>query len=231
MKITLLILILFYTTLSFGQKVKSNRFHFGAQLFSNFTFDQVFSNTKLPKSFRHSINTLERGKISYNSEIFVEYSFNFKMSLITGVGIHNVGYVYKKSKIINSSGNSGNPIYAKSIYNIHNLEIPLLFKYNLKHPFYLIVGGSFIYYNNVTIKNILYYSDKPRSASRISFYSSGFRTTNYYINLGFGYNHSLANGFTFYIQPYIQYGIYGIYKNNTINNRMIPTGLVLGIKF
>lgn len=234
-KIFLVTVLAFF---SLETEAQEKKFDFGFSIFPNYTVGIITNNGSTPSSIESSYKTNEIGKFSISSTIFSEFKLNEKSAFGLGLGYQNTGEKTKKLDLIFSvNPTTGNPVYntdsptqAQFVYNHHNVELAIYYKYTFGNRFYLLTGISGIFnVSNQTTSN-LYYSDGRKEKETNKDNSTGFRSFNLSMNLGLGVDYLKRENFSLFVQLYAQCGILGVSKTAFLNRIPLSVGLSTGIR-
>lgn len=230
MRKTIFIAILLISFYSSGQ-AQDKDFHFGFCIYPNYSIGMITNDGSVSVDMQNYYEDIEIGKPSISGNIFVEYNFTNKFSSSIGIGYQNCGEKTKKQDLTYNTSDPLLGTHVRFVYNHHNLEIPLLFKYNITNEIYVTAGTSGIFniYNTSTSK--MYFENKSTERNTNEDNSTSFRKINLSLNAGIGFIVLSKEKFSLFSQPAFQLGLLGISKNAPLNRKMISTGLILGIKF
>lgn len=149
-KQTTLIFLAFFTCLTIQAQEK--KFDFGLNLFPNYSMGIISNDGSTPSSAESTFKEIETWKPSISANLFVEYNLNERSSIGLGLGYQNNGERTKKLDLIfGVNPNTGEiitdpsePSQARTIYNHHNIEIPVYYKHSFGERFYLLAGISIL---------------------------------------------------------------------------------------
>lgn len=232
--ITIILTVFTYITIQAQEK----KFDFGINLFPNYSIGIISNDGSTSSSVQSSFQEFETWKPSMSSSIFVEYRLNKKSSIGLGLGYQNNGERTKKfDVIIGVNPNTGEiesdpsaPTQARTIYNHHNIEIPIYYRHSFSERFYLLAGTSAIINISNTKTGVKYYADGSKERNTLEDNSTDFRGFNFSGNIGFGMNYLNKEDFSLFVHPYIQYGILGVSKSASLNRKFLSLGIATGIK-
>ena len=158
-------------------------------------------------------------KLSYSGQIYASNSLSEKASISFGLGYQNIG-----------NKNDENSSIGEIIYNHHNIQIPILFKYNFTKKWFLRTGMNSIinFKNTITYKKSSYLgvAGKPEEIPKES-----FRGLNYSYNLGVGFTLFRSSSLDLYAQLNSESTILIMNPNFSIEQRPVSVGLIVGAKF
>ncbi|MDX1447344.1 outer membrane beta-barrel protein, partial [Lishizhenia sp.] len=214
-----------------------SKFSLGVNVFPNFSMG-ILSYDESSSSAGELFKNIETWKPSASTSILVEYTLKHNAFLGFGLGYQNNGEQTKKQALIFSiNPTTGEPVYdpyqpshAKSIYNHHNLEIPIYYRHLFNNRFYGVFGLSGIVNISNTRTSVLYYPEKATERNTKNDNSTEFRKINLSTNIGLGFDVIQKENFSFYIQPNAQFGILGLAKSTPINRNMLSIGISTGIR-
>lgn len=235
-KIATSILLTIFTCVT--TQAQEKKFDFGLCLFPNYSLGVISNDGSVPSSAESTFQDIETWKPSISANIFVEYNLNKKSSIGIGLGYQNNGERTRKFDIIfGINPNTGEiitdpsaPSQARSIYNHHNIEIPVYYKHSFGERFYLLVGSSAIINISNTKTGVKYYADGSKERSTSEDNSTDFRGLNFSGNVGFGLDFLKKEKFSLFVHPFIQYGILGVSKSASLNRNILSLGISMGIK-
>jgi hypothetical protein len=232
--ITTALLLLF----SSNGNAQSKKFSLGIHLFPNYSAGIISNDGNTPGEVQSGFDAIETWKPSLNSNAFVEYQLTEKSLLGFGLGYHNNGEKTQKLALsFNIDPITGQPIidpaapaYAKFVYNRHHVEVPLYYKRMFGLRFYVQAGisGMINIFNTKT--SIKYFNDGTKDRNTSADQSTDFRRFNLAANLGCGWNYLNRENYTLYVQPMVQYGIFGVSKSASLNRNFFSLGISTGIK-
>lgn len=222
----------------FTIQAQEKKFDFGINLFPNYSMGVISNDGNTPSSVESSFQDIETWKPSMSANIFVEYNLNKRSSIGFGLGYQNNGERTKKFDLIfGVNPNTGEiendpsaPTQARTIYNHHNIEIPIYYKHSFGERFYLLAGTSAIINISNTRTGVKFYADGSKERNTLEDNSTDFRGFNFSGNVGFGMNYLNKEKFSLFVHPYIQYGILGVSKSASLNRNILSLGISTGIK-
>jgi hypothetical protein len=230
--------IAFFTLfIFFNIQAQDKKFSFGLNLFPNVSDVIITNDGTAPDEQLDFYKEDEIPKLSFSGGFFVEYLLSPKSSIGIGLGYQNTGGKTKSTQLIFASdidpsigftNNSGTEV--QFIYNHHNIEIPLYYKFNFTKKFYLLTGTSGIINLYNTTTSVFYTTDSPIERNTEEDKESSYRDFNISTNIGFGYNYLNKENFLLFVQPSFQYGILGLTKNTPLNRNYFSIGISTGIK-
>lgn len=234
-KSILLFLLLFVGLTSQAQDKK---FQFGLNLFPNYSVGILTNDGTAPTYLETGVQQMETWKPSVSGNIFVEYKLNEKSSVGFGLGYQNNGERIKMIDLIfGVDPQTGLPIVdpslptaVKFLYNHHNIEIPLYYKYSFGSRWFLTGGISTILNVSNTVGSVQYFADGSKEKNSEENTGTDFRTLNFSGNIGCGLDYFKNEKIALFANPYIQYGVLGISKTASINRHFMSIGLSTGIR-
>jgi hypothetical protein len=235
-KTTTTILLAVFTCMTIQAQEK--KFDFGLNLFPNYSMGIVTNDGNTSTSFQNNIQELETWKPSVSANIFVEYKLNKNSAIGAGLGYQNNEERTKKYDLIfGFNPNTGEiitdpsaPSQARTVYNHHNIEIPIYYKHSFGDRFYLLVGTSAIINISNTTTSVKYFDDGSKERNTNNDNSTEFRGLNFSGNFGFGLNYFKREKFSLFVHPFLQYGILGVSKSASLNRNVFSLGISTGIK-
>lgn len=213
----------------FGQ---TNRLSFEASVYPNMSSGIITNDGSVPSDVQSGYASSEIAKPSVSATILTGYSLGKRLQLVAGLGYQHNGERTQKYDLVFISQD---PTYSnmKGIryrYNHHNIEIPVLLRFYFGKRFYGIAGTSAVFNLYNTSGNTIIYDNNKRDRENQKDNTTDFRTFNFSANLGFGFDCIQRERFTWFVQPYFQYGILGISKDAPLNRHFLSGGLVTGIR-
>lgn len=227
MKNTIVLIVLLTV---FTSQAQERKFHFGANLFPNFSTGLITNNGKVSSTVESSYKGLETWKPSFSGNLFVEYFFNQKSILGFGIGYQNNGERTKKMDLVFGTPLPSLPIQSKFIYNHHNIELPVYYRYVFGKRFFVLAGISGIINISNTKNSILYYEDGRTESQTQKDNTTNFRRFNLSINLGLGIDYLKREKISLFVYPYAQLGILGISKTANLNRYSFSLGITTGFR-
>ena len=233
--ITFILFTVFSITITHGQEKK---FDFGLNLFPNFSMGIITNDGSTPSSAESTFKEIETWKPSISANIFVEYNLTEKSAVGLGLGYQNNGERTQKFDLffgVNPSTGQvvtdpSAPSQARTIYNHHNIEIPVYYKHSFGGRFYLLAGTSAIINISNTRTGVKYYADGSEERNTIEDTSTDFRGLNFSGNVGFGLDYVKKDKFTLFVHPFIQCGILGVSKSASLNRNILSLGISTGVR-
>ncbi|MEX1191035.1 MAG: outer membrane beta-barrel protein [Brumimicrobium sp.] len=219
-------------------QAQESKFDFGINLYPSYSFGMMSNDGSTPGSVQNGFSNIERGKPSISGNLFVEYKLNTKSAIGFGLGYQNNGQRTKKMDLIFNvdpvlgiqENDPDQPTEGQFIYNHHNLEIPVYYKYKFKNQFYILLGVSGIINISNTTTSKLFYADGTKEREVNEDNSTDFRTFNVFGNLGFGMDYLNTDKITLFVHPYVQMGVLGVSKNASLNRNILSLGISTGIR-
>ena len=219
-------------------QAQEKKFDFGLNLFPNYSMGILANDGNTSASFENNIKELETWKPSVSANIFVEYNLTEKSAIGLGLGYQNNGERTKKLDLIfGINPNTGEiitdpsePSQARTIYNHHNIEIPVYYKHSFGERFYLLAGTSAIINISNTRTSVKYFSDGSEERNTSEDNSTDFRRINFSGNFGFGLDYVKKEKFSLFVHPFIQCGILGVSKSASLNRNILSLGISTGVK-
>jgi hypothetical protein len=223
------LLFLCFISGTFGQ---SNKLHFEAAVYPNMSSGIVTNDGSVPGGVEAGYSSSEIAKPSISATILTGYSLGKRLQFVAGLGYQNNGERTQKYELVFTNPD---PAYSsmKHIrfrYNHHNIEIPLLLRFYFSKRFYGIAGTSAIFNLYNTSGSTKVYNNNKRDRENQEDNTTDFRTFNFSANLGFGFDCIQKEHFTWFVQPYFQYGILGISKDASLNRHFLSGGIVTGVR-
>lgn len=217
---------------------QDNKFSIGFSAFPNYSFGIISPTVSSAVPLAVEIQSRETWKPSISGTVFMEYALGEKSALGFGLGYQNNGEQTRKMDLIfGVDPQTGEiitdpswPTQAKMVYNHHNIEIPVFYRYQFSKKWYARAGFSNIINLTNTATSKQYFADGGATTSTQTDESTDFRTYNISADLGIGYDLIQAEKITAFIEPYGQYGIKGISNFAPVNRNMLSLGLVLGVR-
>lgn len=234
-KHTTLLFFTFFMCLTIQAQEK--KFDFGLRLFPNYSMGIITNNGGTPSSVESNFKELETWKPSASATIFVEYNLNNRSSIGIGLGYQNNGERTKKQELIfGVNPNTGEfdtdpsvPSEFRTIYNHHNLEIPIYYKHSFGERFYVLAGISAIINISNSTTGVKYFSDhSERNTQKDN--STDFRRLNFSGNFGLGLDYLKKEKFSLFVHPFIQCGILGVSKSASLNRNILSLGISTGVR-
>jgi hypothetical protein len=219
-------------------QAQEKKFNFGMNLFPNYSFG-IISNDGSSTSYSEStFKELETWKPSISANVFVEYILNSRSSIGLGLGYQNNGERTKKFDLIFGINpvtgeiitDPSAPSQARTVYNHHNIEVPVYYKHSFGERFYLLVGTSAIINISNTRTSVKYFSDGSEERNTSEDNSTEFRRLNFSGNFGFGLDYVKKEKFSLFVHPFIQCGILGVSKSASLNRNILSLGISTGVK-
>ena len=100
----------------------------------------------------------------------------------------------------------------------------------LHNKFFILVGTSGLINIYNTTTSVQYFPNNSNERNIENDISTDYREFNISGNFGFGLDYFSTKKATFFLLPYIQYGILGISKSATLNRNFLSLGISTGIK-
>jgi len=235
-KTTAIVFLAFFSWItSQGQESK---FKFGINLFPNYSTGIISNDGLTPPEVVASIEEREISKPSFSALIFTEYSLKEKAFIGLGIGYQNNGERTTKAQIYTGYdpvtgtfiSDPSFPTDARFVYNHHNIEIPLYFRYVFGNKFFVMLGTSGIVNFSNTISSVFYYENGSKEKNTENDDLIDARRFNISANFGIGMDYLRKDRFSLFIFPYAQYGLLGISKSVNLNRNMLSIGLSTGIR-
>jgi hypothetical protein len=232
------ILIFFTFFICVTVQAQERKFDFGLNLFPNFSMGVITNDGNTPSSTESTFKEIEIWKPSISANFFVEYNLNERSSIGLGLGYQNNGERTKKLDLFfGVNPNTGEvftdpskPSQVRTIYNHHNIEIPIYYKHRFGERFYLLAGTSAIINISNTRTGVKYYSDGSEERSTVEDNSTDFRGLNFSGNFGFGLDYVKKEEFSLFVHPFAQFGILGLSKSASLNRNILSLGISTGIR-
>ena len=227
-KLTLITSLIILSLLtSQGQEQK---FELGLSLFPSYSIGIISDNTTPTSPIGSTVEENEIWKPSFCSNIFVDYRLSKNSIVGIGIGYQNNGERTKKTDINFSTPDPSLPLQVRFIYNRYNIEIRIYYKHMLHNKFFVLVGTSGLINIYNTTTNVQYFPNNSNERNIENDISTDYREFNISGNFGFGLDYFSTKKATFFLLPYIQYGILGISKSATLNRNFLSLGISTGIK-
>ena len=226
-----------------SQMNAQKKWSFGAEAFPNIT-NGVVKNTGIQDpSLENSIRESEVPKFCLSGQVYASYNFNAKSSLSFGIGYQNTGEKtnYKHTYFANSIDprtgfetpepmTPGSTRAVRFYYNHHNIQLPVLFQYNLTSRLYLKSGLSTVINLTNTITDERIFVEGNNAKNTQTDKSSDFRSIVFSGQFGIGYEYMQKSKFSLYVQPTVEKFLMGIYQNPSINRVPLSLGIVFGVR-
>ena len=227
-----IIIILSILSVCVTSQAQDKKFSFGVSLFPNYSTGIISNDGNTAIAIQNIYSENEIGKFSLGGNVFVEYKLGEKSNIGFGLGYQNNGLGTKKLDVIYLDPITSNPTIdyqIRFIYNYHNLEIPIYFRYNFANRYYLMLGASTIF--NVLNKNTLIrFEDGRVEKSKSTDNSTDFRKLNFCGDFGIGLDYLKKEKLSLFVNSYVQYGVLGISKTASLNRNILSIGISTGIR-
>jgi hypothetical protein len=217
---------------------QDNRFSIGFSAFPNYSLGIIKAKEQSILPIQEGIQERETWKPAVSGTVFAEYKLNDKSALGFGLGYQNNGERTRKMDLIfGVDPQTGElitdpswPKQSRMVYNHHNIEIPVFYRYQFSQKWYARAGFSNIINLTNTATSKLYFESGEVTTNTQKDESTDFRTYNLSVNLGVGFDFVQADKITAFIEPYGQYGVMGISSSAPINRNILSLGFSLGIR-
>lgn len=199
---------------------QDKKFKFGLSAFPNYSIGVKTHKNKIPRE----VEKMDTWKLSISANLFAEYSLREKSKLIFGLGYQNSGIIDEHSD------NTNGYYWTKRTYNLHKIELPLIYQFSLKKSFYGLIGLSNVYRFYGTRKTIVEYNNVVMQNTKEEYYPSSFNEYNLLLNFGCGFNYFNNDKITLFIHPYFQYQLFQNQEKSRIKLHYLSAGIATGIK-
>jgi hypothetical protein len=243
MKTMFLTLLLFVTsiTITAQEATPIKKWSFGAEIFPNSTYEIITNDgTAVGEELYREI---EVAKLCISGQVYASYNLNSKSSISIGLGYQNTGNQTKFKQLSfsdridsrrgfvydSTSSNSSQVLtYPKFVYNHHNIQIPIFYKYNFTNRFYARSGISSIFNFSNTTTSVMKTSDKTTRNREND--NLNYRSINFSGNLGIGYSYFKSSTLDLYVQANVETSFMQLSKNVPLNRRPVSIGLIFGAR-
>jgi len=210
---------------------QSRNWHFGIQLYPNI-IDGIPISGVIGANYYQGAKTIS---FSYSGGAKINYSFNEKFELSTGVLFQKIG---DKSQIYEADTIKGfaNARYYKTQF-IH-LEIPINLEYNFSDKFYIVFGLSFTQKIKDNIEEFTDYGNSEFVLSKKEIFDGSLiAKKNLLLNFGIGYKKTIGDNI-FFVSTYFQYHLLadlkdfeGLSLHGMVGRRYLSFGINVGFLF
>jgi len=216
---------------SFGQDNKM--INFGVELtpkFSSQNYQQ--QNISNWKTFNFSIS----GNLFYQINNFLELKSGLSVSKITTNHFDQSLFFFCDLEIFNNDSKT----YLREFHESYYLGLPVDLRWKLnqtKHPFYLKVGGEYLF--KVSQSSVNHLSECGEIEMETDFFDAKKVMNRSLLKLrsGFGYEFGLMKNIRMYLEPQVEFSITNLYSDFSIQSELdnstniVDVGLVMGLRF
>ena len=219
------------------------KWSFGAEAFPNYSKGELKTTGNTNPSLVQLIDERETWKFCLSGLLFATYKLNSRSSIQFGLGYQNNGERTKYMQF--TYGDMTDPrtgfgsttisdpnaiMGTKFYYNRHNIQIPILYQFNLTSRFYLKTGLStiFNFSNTTTLQKHLLSGKRERSTENDT--QTSYRGVNLSGQFGIGFDYVQRTNFSLYVQPTIEKFLIGVSTNAPINRVPLSLGIVFGVR-
>ena len=224
MKNITLVILAFFFTCNVGWSQDQKKMELGVDLFPNYSIPIVSNSGNTPFTTTTVRRILESWKPSFSANIFGEYRLGEKSTIGFGFGYQNFG---EQTIRVTQTGYD-----FWLVYNFHNLEIPLYYKYKFRNRFYIILGTStLLHLSNSCSGKALYFDGSKHTYKNDEATFDDFRKFNLIGNFGLGFDYLNTEKISLFIKPYTQFGGFlGIWQQKDLYRYYLSIGISTGIR-
>lgn len=226
---TLFLFFMIISVHSSGQtESNGNNFKLVVNVFPNLSIGVLNNDGTSTSGIEQVIREAEISKPSVSANIMTTLKVHDNANLYFGLGYMNTGISYRKTETRTMTPDPALPDEFKVVISHDYIEFPLLVKIKVAPRFYGMAGISGLV--NISSQSIFigYYADETE---RDKYPIEGIRKLNMAAHLGFGYNYYQSSGISLYVQPHMQFGLFGIHEPVPLNRNMLSLGIATGVVF
>lgn len=229
MKITIVLCLLLMFNELYSQE---SRFDIGI-LGSIGISDRMFiSDGTIPDGIKDQFSKTEKPKLGFEFGVLVEYKVSNSIGIQSGMRYVEWGYKSEKRVLDFGFPNPSTGVEIQSGSINQYIELPMKFIYYLnseKSRWFFNIG----YFPSINLKNYntsKLFSDSGTEKTKEEDTSTSYRGLNLIGEIGIGWEKTLSQKLSLFINPTFKIQSFGISSNAALNRRLLFYGVSIGVK-
>jgi hypothetical protein len=227
------ILVLIIGVVAAGSLAAQN-FSWGAYVYPNYSSRRlIILGSNIGESQIQALEEQETGKLSLSAGLQAGWRAE-KIGFRFGLAVSETGYQTVKEAIPEDDPNPLGASQRRVVYRNYNLVLPVeidfIHQIDSKNAFVFLLGGAASYNLGNEVKEVFYLGD-TRERQEGALPEGTFRSTNFAIMSGMGWERKLSEGMHLMLQPTFHFWLSGMLEEAPVNRSLYDVGVKVGVLF